>query len=58
MTVYKDEYTKEKKDRFMTIRIPSKIDKELRHRAEENTRTLAAQVLHYIKKGMDNEKTN
>jgi hypothetical protein len=48
---------KEKKGRFMTIRIPSEIDKELRQRADENTRTLAAQVLHYIKQGMANEKT-
>ena len=57
MTTSKAEQPKEKKGRFMTIRIPSDIDKELRQRADENTRTLAAQVLHYIKQGMANEKT-
>ena len=48
---------KEVKDRYMTIRIPFDIDQELRKLADANTRTLAAQVLHYIKQGMDNEKT-
>lgn len=57
MTAPKAEQPKEEKGRFMTIRIPSEIDKELRQRADENTRTLAAQVLHYIKQGMANEKT-
>ena len=45
------------KDRYLTIRIPSDIDQELRKLADANTRTLAAQVLHYIKQGMANEKT-
>lgn len=50
---------KEVKDRYMTIRIPFDTDQELRKLADANTRTLAAQVLHYIKKGLlaDNEKT-
>ena len=48
---------KEVKDRYMTIRIPLEIDQELRKLADANTRTLAAQVLHYIKQGMANEKT-
>lgn len=48
---------KEVKDRYMTIRIPFDIDQELRKLADANTRTLAAQVLHYIKQGMENEKT-
>jgi len=45
------------KDRYLTIRIPFDIDQELRKLAAANTRTLAAQVLHYIKQGMANEKT-
>jgi predicted transcriptional regulator len=45
------------KDRYLTIRIPSDIDQELRKLAAANTRTLAAQVLHYIKQGVANEKT-
>ena len=48
---------KEVKDRYMTIRIPFDIDQELRKLADANTRTLAAQELHYIKQGMANEKT-
>jgi hypothetical protein len=47
---------KEVKDRYMTIRIPLDIDKELRKQADVNTRTLAAQVLHYIKKGLAGEQ--
>lgn len=43
------------KDRYMTIRIPAEIDQELRKLADANTRTLAAQVLHYIKQGMASE---
>ena len=45
------------KDRYLTIRIPADIDQELRKLAAANTRTLAAQVLHYIKQGVANEKT-
>lgn len=40
------------KDRYITIRIPSGIEQELRRLAEENTRTLAAQVLHLLKQGI------
>ncbi len=43
------------KDRYLTIRIPSDIDQQLRRLAAANTRTLAAQVLHYIKQGVVNE---
>ena len=44
------------KDRYLTIRIPSDIDQQLRKLADANTRTLAAQVLHYIKQGMAHER--
>jgi hypothetical protein len=43
------------KDRYMTIRIPADIELALRRQAENDTRTLAAQVLHYIKKGLADE---
>jgi len=56
MTTKKSDQLKEKKSRFMTIRIPEEIDNELRQRADESTRTLASQVLHYIKQGLSNEK--
>lgn len=45
------------KDRYMTIRIPADVELALRRQADADTRTLAAQVLHYIKQGMANEKT-
>ena len=41
-----------KKDRYMTIRLPADVEAALRQHAEDNTRTLAAQVLHYIKQGL------
>jgi len=47
---------KEVKDRYMTIRIPFDIDQELRKLADANTRTLAAQVLHYIKQGLASQQ--
>lgn len=50
-----EQVRKEVKDRYMTIRIPFDIDQELRKLADANTRTLAAQVLHYIKQGMASE---
>lgn len=45
------------KDRYMTIRIPADIEQELRRQAEADTRTLAAQVLHYIKQGLANDRS-
>ena len=44
------------KDRYMTIRLPADVEHELRKIAEQSTRTLAAQVLHYIKQGLEKEK--
>ncbi len=44
------------KDRYMTIRLPADIERELRKMAEANTRTLAAQVLHYIKYGLNSDR--
>jgi predicted transcriptional regulator len=37
------------KDRYMTLRLPADVERELRKQAEANTRTLAAQILHCIK---------
>ena len=45
------------KDRYMTIRLPSDVEAALRQQAQDNTRTLAAQVLHYIKQGLAKEKS-
>jgi hypothetical protein len=41
--------TEKIKDRYMTLRLPADVEVELRRMAEENTRTLAAQILHCIK---------
>jgi len=43
------------KDRYMTIRLPADVELEIRKHAERHTRTLAAQVLHYIKQGLADE---
>ena len=43
------------KDRYMTIRLPADVEAALRQQAQDNTRTLAAQVLHYIKQGLSQE---
>lgn len=42
----------ELQDRFMTLRIPHELHQALREQAQAQTRTLAAQVLHYIKRGI------
>jgi hypothetical protein len=47
--------TEKTKDRYMTIRIPADVELALRRQAENDTRTLAAQVLHYIKQGLADE---
>ena len=44
------------KDRYMTIRIPADVELALRRQAEADTRTLAAQVLHYIKQGLSSQQ--
>lgn len=42
-------------DRFITVRLPADVDQSLRQVAQDNTRTLMAQVLHYIKQGLAKE---
>lgn len=41
--------TEKVKNRYMTVRLPADIERELRKMAEANTRTLAAQILHCVK---------
>lgn len=45
------------KDRWMTIRLPADVEAALRQQAQDNTRTLANQVLHYLKQGLAKEKS-
>lgn len=40
------------KSRYITMRMPADVERELRKMAEHNTRPLAAQVLHYVKQGL------
>jgi hypothetical protein len=40
------------KSRYMTFRLPLDVETELRERAKADSRTLAGQVLHYIKLGL------
>ena len=44
------------KDRYMTIRLPADIERELRKMAERNTRTLAAQILHCVKMEIERQE--
>ena len=45
----------QKKERFMTLRLPPEIDEALRDVADAQTRTLSAQILHYIKQGLQSD---
>jgi len=44
------------KSRYMTFRLPLDVETELREQAKADSRTLAGQVLHYIKLGLMLEK--
>jgi predicted transcriptional regulator len=44
------------KDRYMTIRLPADVERELRKMAERDTRTLAAQILHCIKMELERQQ--
>ena len=48
----------ETKDKFLTIRLPESVKKDLDEVAEQQTRTSAAQALHYIKQGLDTDEKN
>lgn len=56
ITSEKHKMTEKIKNRYMTLRLPADVERELRRLAEENTRTLAAQILHYVKQGLQSEK--
>lgn len=40
---------------FFSIRFPIEIGDQVRKAAEQNTRSYAAQILHYVKLGLANE---
>ena len=41
---------------YMTIRIPQEVLSRVRTAAEQGTRTIAAQVLHYVLQGLARDK--
>ena len=44
------------KRQYVTVRLPDDIMDKLKAEAERNTRSLSAQVLHYLKQGLDKVK--
>lgn len=44
------------KERFISLRLSSEMREALLAAAEKNTRTISAQVVHYIKEGLRNDK--
>lgn len=42
----------EVKDKFLSVRIPESVWEQLKQQAEKDSRTLAGQILHYIKEGL------
>ena len=48
--------TGKNKTKYVTVRLPDEIMAKLKAEAERNTRSLSAQVLHYIKLGLDRVK--
>ena len=44
------------KRQYVTVRLPDDIMAKLKAEAERNTRSLSAQVLHYLKQGLEKVK--
>lgn len=45
------------KRQYVTVRLPDDIMAKLKAEAERNTRSLSAQVLHYLKQGLEKVKS-
>lgn len=43
---------KEPKNAFVTLRLPESLMEELKRCAERETRTISAQILHFVKQGI------
>lgn len=48
--------TTKNKTQYVTVRLPDDIMAKLKAEAERNTRSLSAQVLHYLKQGLEKVK--
>ncbi len=44
------------KRQYVTVRLPDDIMAKLKEEAERNTRSLSAQVLHFLKQGLEKVK--
>lgn len=44
------------KRQYVTVRLPDDIMAKLKAEAERNTRSLSAQVLHFLKQGLEKVK--
>jgi hypothetical protein len=44
------------KRQYVTVRLPDDVMAKLKAEAERNTRSLSAQVLHYLKQGLEKVK--
>jgi hypothetical protein len=44
------------KNKFVTIRLPQDLYEKLKAEAEKNTRSLSAQVLHFIRQQLEKGK--
>jgi hypothetical protein len=49
--------TSKNKTQYVTVRLPDEIMAKLKAEAESNTRSLSAQVLHYIRLELDKVKS-
>jgi hypothetical protein len=48
--------TSKNKTQYVTVRLSDEIMAKLKAEAERNTRSLSAQVLHYLKQGLEKVK--
>jgi len=48
--------TSKNKTQYVTVRLPDDIMAKLKAEAERNTRSLSAQVLHFLKQGLEKVK--
>ena len=46
----------DKKGKFVSVRIPESVLKELKAKAQEEMRTFSAQVLFYVLRGLEQDK--
>jgi hypothetical protein len=49
--------TTKNKTQYVTVRLPDDIMSKLKAEAERNTRSLSAQVLHFLKQGFEKVKS-